>query len=37
MTPDIKKAFGLMGDDLVELSTKKDALKNKKGAYDETR
>ena len=29
--PDIKKAFDLMGDDIVELCTEKDALKNKKG------
>ena len=25
----IKKAFNLMGDDIIELSTEKDALKNK--------
>ena len=35
MRPAIKKAFDLMGDDVVELSTKNDALKIKKGAYDE--
>ena len=35
MMPAIKKAFNLMGDDLVELSTKNDALKNKIGSYDE--
>ena len=31
----IKKAFELMGDDIVELSTKNEALKNQKGDYDE--
>ena len=31
--PAIKKAFKLMGDDIVELSTENDALK--KGSYDE--
>ena len=35
MTPAIKKAFILMGDDIVELSTENDALKNKIGSYDE--
>ena len=30
----IKKAFNLMGDDIVELSTENDALKIKKGSYD---
>ena len=30
----IKKAFNLMGDDIVELSTENDALKNKIGSYD---
>ena len=34
MMPAIKKAFNLMGDDIVELSTENDALKNKIG-YDE--
>ena len=29
----IKKAFNLMGDDIVELSTENDALKNKIGSY----
>ena len=29
MMPYNKKAFNLMGDDMVELSTEKDALKNK--------
>ena len=33
--PAIKKAFNLMGDDIVEISTKKDALKHKIGSYDE--
>ena len=33
--PAIKKAFDLMGDDKVELANKNDALKNKKGSYDE--
>ena len=31
----IKKAFDLMGDDIVELSTENDALKSKIGSYDE--
>ena len=31
----IKKAFDLMGDDIVELSTENDALKNKIGCYNE--
>ena len=35
MMPAIKKAFSLLGDDIVELSTKNDALKNKIGSYDE--
>ena len=35
MMPAIKKAFNLLGDDIVELSTENDALKNKKGDYDE--
>ena len=30
----IKKAFDLMGDDIVELSTRNEFLKNKKGSYD---
>ena len=33
--PAIKKAFNLLGDDIVDLSTKGDALKNKIGSYDE--
>ena len=35
MMPAIKKAFKSLGDDIVELSTENDALKNKKGSYDE--
>ena len=35
MMPDIKKAFNLLGDDIVDLSTENDALKNKIGDYDE--
>ena len=35
MMPAIKKAFNLMGDDKVELSTENEALKNKIGSYDE--
>ena len=35
MMPAIKKAFNLMGDDIVELSTESDASKNKIGSYDE--
>ena len=35
MMPAIKKAFDLMGDDIVELSSENDALKNKIGTYDE--
>ena len=34
MMPAIKKDFNLLGDDIVELSTKNDALKNKIGDYD---
>ena len=34
MMPAIKKAFNLMGDDIVELSTENDALKSKIGSYD---
>ena len=32
-----KKAFNVLGDDIVELSTENNALKNKKGGYDENR
>ena len=35
MMPAIKKAFNLLGDDIVELSTENGALKNKIGDYDE--
>ena len=35
MMPAIKKAFSLLGDDIVKLSTENDALKNKIGSYDE--
>ena len=35
MMPAIKKAFTLLGDDILELSTENDALKNKIGSYDE--
>ena len=35
MMPAIKKRFDLMGDDIVELSTENDFLKNKIGSYDE--
>ena len=35
MMPAIKKTFNLMGDDIVELSTENEALKNKIGSYDE--
>ena len=35
MMPAIKKSFNLLGDDIVELSTENDALKNKIGPYDE--
>ena len=31
----IKNAFNLLGDDIVELSTENDALKNKIVDYDE--
>ena len=35
MMPAIKKAFNLLGDDIVDLSTENDALKSKIGYYDE--
>ena len=35
MMPAIKKLFNLMGDDIVEVSTENDALKNKVGSYDQ--
>ena len=33
--PAIKEAFTLMGNDIVELSTENDTLKNQIGNYDE--
>ena len=33
--PAIRKAFDLMGDDIVELSTENETLKNQIGDYDE--
>ena len=33
--PAINKAFDLMGDDIVEVSTENENLKNKIGPYDE--
>ena len=35
MKPAIKEAFNLMGNDVVELSTENDTLKNHIGNYDE--
>ena len=35
MTPAIKKAFNLLGDDIIELSTENDVLKNQIGEYDQ--
>ena len=35
MMPAIKKAFNLMGDVTIELSTKNDVLKTKTGGFDE--
>ena len=35
MMPAIKKAFNLLGNDIVDLSTENDALKEKIGSYDE--
>ena len=35
MMPAIKKAFNLMGDDIVELSVENESLKNQIGQYDE--
>ena len=35
MMPAIKKAFILLGDDIVNLSTKNESLKMKNGSYDE--
>ena len=33
--PAIKKAFNLLGDDIIELSVENDALKNQIGEYDQ--
>ena len=33
--PAIKKAFNLLGDDIVDLFTECHALKNKMGSYDQ--
>ena len=35
MVPAIKKAYDSMGDDIEELSTESESLKNKKDSYDE--
>ena len=35
MMPAIKKAFNLLGDDIVELHAGNESLKNKIGSYDE--
>ena len=35
MMPAIKEVFTLMGNDIVDLSTENDALKEKTGDYDE--
>ena len=35
MMPAIKKAFNLLGDDIVELSTENDVSKSKIGDFDE--
>ena len=35
MMPAIKKAFNILGDDIIELSTENDVLKNLIGEYDE--
>ena len=35
MMPAIKEAFNLMGNDIVEISTENDTLKNQIGNYDE--
>ena len=33
--PAIKKAFNVLGDDIIELSVENDALKNQIGDYDQ--
>ena len=35
MMPAIKKAFNVLGDDIIELSTENNVLKNQIGEYDE--
>ena len=35
MMPAIKKAFDLMGDDIVDLTTENETLKNQIGDYDQ--
>ena len=35
MMPAIKKAFNLLGDDIIELSTENDVLKNQIGEVDQ--
>ena len=35
MMPSIKKAFNVLGDDIIELSVENDALKNQIGDYDQ--
>ena len=35
MMPATKKAFNVLGDDIIELSTENDVLKNQIGEYDE--
>ena len=35
MMPAIKKAFSVLGDDIIELSTENDVLKNQIGEYDQ--
>ena len=35
MMPGLKKAFGLLGDVIVDLSTKNESLEIKKGSYHE--
>ena len=35
MMPAIRKTFYLLGDEIVELHTENESLKNKKGSYNE--
>ena len=35
MMPAIKKAFDLMGDDIIDLTTENETLKNQIGNYDQ--